>query len=113
MIPCSRVGHVFRDKSPYKWRTGKDVLKKNLVRLAEVWMDEHKQYYYDRINNDLGDFGDVSDRLAIRDRLKCKSFQWYLDNIYPDQYVPGKAIASGEVSLYRSVQMTQIMTQAD
>ena len=53
IIPCSHVGHIFRKRSPYKWRTGVNVVKKNSIRLAEVWMDEYKKYYYDRFNNDL------------------------------------------------------------
>lgn len=36
IVPCSHVGHIFRKRSPYKWRTGVNVLKRNSVRLAEV-----------------------------------------------------------------------------
>ncbi|KAL4222594.1 Ricin-type beta-trefoil [Mactra antiquata] len=96
-IPCSHVGHVFRKRSPYKWGTKQNALKKNLVRLAEVWLDDFKEYYYMRLNHNLGDFGDVTERKALRERLHCKSFQWYLDNIYPELFVPGNAIASGEI----------------
>uniref|UniRef100_A0A915L0Y0 Glycosyltransferase 2-like domain-containing protein n=1 Tax=Romanomermis culicivorax TaxID=13658 RepID=A0A915L0Y0_ROMCU len=97
IVPCSHVGHIFRKRSPYKWRSGVNVLKKNSVRLAEVWLDEYKQYYYERINNQLGDYGDVSDRKSLRQKLKCHSFKWYLDTIYPELFVPGDAVASGEV----------------
>jgi len=97
IVPCSHVGHIFRKRSPYKWRTGVNVLKRNSIRLAEVWLDEYKQYYYERINNQLGDYGDVSGRKALREKLQCKSFKWYLDNIFPELFVPGDAIAKGEI----------------
>ena len=53
IVPCSHVGHIFRKRSPYRWRTGVNVLKRNSIRLAEVWMDDYKKYYYERIGNDL------------------------------------------------------------
>ena len=52
IIPCSHVGHIFRKRSPYKWRSGVNVLKRNNVRLAEVWLDEYSEYYYQRIGHD-------------------------------------------------------------
>ncbi|WAQ94220.1 GALT9-like protein [Mya arenaria] len=99
-IPCSHVGHVFQKRSPYKWDSKRNVVKRNLVRLAEVWLDEFKEYYYQRIGRDLGEFGDVSDRKALREKLQCKSFKWYLNNIYPELFLPGEAVASGEIRNY-------------
>ncbi|XP_012544092.1 putative polypeptide N-acetylgalactosaminyltransferase 9 isoform X2 [Bombyx mori] len=98
IVPCSHVGHIFRKRSPYKWRTGVNVLKKNSVRLAEVWLDDYAKYYYQRVGNDKGDYGDVSSRKTLRKNLGCKSFEWYLKNIYPELFIPGESVAHGEIA---------------
>ncbi|KAM7104763.1 polypeptide N-acetylgalactosaminyltransferase 3 isoform 1-T2 [Molossus nigricans] len=93
IMPCSVVGHVFRSKSPHTFPKGTQVIARNQVRLAEVWMDEYKEIFYRR-NTDAAkivkqkSFGDLSKRFEIKHRLQCKNFTWYLNNIYPEVYVP-------------------------
>lgn len=48
MIRCSRVGHVYRKKSPYKYpgegATHTQIYNKR--RLVNVWLDEYVPFYY-------------------------------------------------------------------
>jgi polypeptide N-acetylgalactosaminyltransferase len=46
-----------------------------------------KYFYQYRPEAERTSYGDISDRLAIRKRLECKSFEWFLTNIYPEQVI--------------------------
>lgn len=63
-------------------------------------MDDYKRLYYMHRRDLIGkDFGDVSSRREIREKLKCKSFKWFLDNIYPEKFIPDENVhAYGEVN---------------
>ncbi|TKS77936.1 Polypeptide N-acetylgalactosaminyltransferase 9 [Collichthys lucidus] len=99
VLPCARVAHIERTKKPYN----NDIdyyAKRNALRAAEVWMDEYKSHVYMAwnipMNNPGVDFGDVSERLALRKRLQCRSFRWYLEHVYPEMRIYNNTITYGE-----------------
>ncbi|XP_061648610.1 polypeptide N-acetylgalactosaminyltransferase 13 isoform X1 [Phyllopteryx taeniolatus] len=106
IVTCSHVGHVFRKATPYSFPGGTgQVINKNNRRLAEVWMDDFKDFFYIispgvmRVN-----YGDVSSRKALRGALMCRPFSWYLENIYPDSQIPRRYYSLGEI---RNVETNQ------
>ncbi|XP_067365525.1 polypeptide N-acetylgalactosaminyltransferase 1 isoform X2 [Channa argus] len=108
IVTCSHVGHVFRKATPYTFPGGTgQIINKNNRRLAEVWMDEFKNFFY-IISPGVTkvDYGDITSRTALRQKLQCKPFSWYLENIYPDSQIPRHYYSLGEI---RNVETNQCL----
>ncbi|KAK7491384.1 hypothetical protein BaRGS_00017362 [Batillaria attramentaria] len=84
-LPCSHLGHIARSQ-PYSFPEGRLQIEMfNYKRAAEVWMGPHKKFFYDFYHDIKSlDAGDLSERIALRDRLKCHNFTWYIHNIWPE-----------------------------
>ncbi|CAH8654655.1 N-acetylgalactosaminyltransferase 6 [Schistosoma haematobium] len=103
-VPCSRVGHIFREyPTNFPQPKVKNFLGRNFKRVAEVWMDEYKEYIYRSLPKCRKvDPGDLSQQHNLRKRLQCKSFKWFMTEVafdltkaYPP---PGEVLfATGEI----------------
>ena len=100
--PCSRMGQMFRKAfrkaSPYTFTGGTEkVLNKNNLRLAEVWMDQWKEFFTTVFSSRHIYPGELTSSKQLRTDLGCKSFQWYLENVYPESSLPLNYHHLGEV----------------
>ncbi|XP_072364861.1 polypeptide N-acetylgalactosaminyltransferase 15-like isoform X2 [Scyliorhinus torazame] len=68
VVPCSRVGHVYRNHL-YSL-PDEEIVVKNKIRVAET------------------EVPDCMERMQLRKRLSCKNFHWFLTNVYPELSMP-------------------------
>ncbi|PAV83850.1 hypothetical protein WR25_19589 [Diploscapter pachys] len=105
ILPCSHVGHIYRSGHPYDMtgrNNNKDVHGTNSKRLADVWMDEYKRYFYMYrigLKDSTDNIGDLTSRIELRKRLKCHSFKWFVSNIATNKFLFDENVyAFGNVS---------------
>ena len=75
IVTCSHVGHVFRKSTPYTFPGGTSkIVNHNNARLAEVWLDEWKDFFY-AIN--------PGKLLIERNSLKISCLSYVASNLIP------------------------------
>lgn len=78
----------------YRFPNNRDTHGINTARMALVWMDDYVNIFF-LYRPDLkfnADVGDVTHRIMLRKKLRCKSFDWYLKNVFPEKFIPTKNV---------------------
>jgi len=76
----SRVGHMFREVSPYVLNTTQ--IHVNKARAIDVWFDDYASYYYRANDIDIPRRSSVESlaaRFQLKKQLACKPFQYFVD----------------------------------
>uniref|UniRef100_A0A7N8WKE7 Polypeptide N-acetylgalactosaminyltransferase n=1 Tax=Mastacembelus armatus TaxID=205130 RepID=A0A7N8WKE7_9TELE len=89
IIPCSRVGHVFRKQHPYTFPGGSGTVFAR-YNIAVIIQSNYRNILVSKVINTLihSVCLSIQSRLEMKKRLGCKSFKWYLENVYPELRVP-------------------------
>ncbi|KAI8784594.1 inactive polypeptide N-acetylgalactosaminyltransferase protein 5 [Biomphalaria glabrata] len=84
-VACSHIGHIERSQ-PYSFPKGRRLTEMhNYKRAVEVWLGDYKIYVYNLFPGMKAlDVGDLSERIAIKSRLKCQDFSWFMKNVWPE-----------------------------
>lgn len=83
-VACSRVGHITRSQ-PYLQKDRRTIEMFNYRRVADVWMNKYVSYVNDQYSNMKNiDVGSLLQQK--RQRIRCKPFSWFLENVWPELY---------------------------
>ncbi|VTJ73330.1 Hypothetical predicted protein [Marmota monax] len=90
ILPCSRVGHIYRNQDTQSSSLDQEAILRNKVRLAEIWLGSFKETFYrhspEAFVLSKAEKPDCTERLQLQRRLGCRTFHWFLANIYPEMY---------------------------
>jgi len=82
VVPCSRVGHLFRDPANRPYDVQVNQVVKNYGRIAAVWLDEYLDHFYKvKPETKSMNLGNLTGARQMREKLQCKDMTWYLENV--------------------------------
>ncbi|EZG79456.1 glycosyltransferase-like family 2 protein [Gregarina niphandrodes] len=80
-LPCSKTYHIYRKKGGGYSSPAEDIVR-NKLRTARLWCDDYYSLARTFIAPKAGvEPGNLDRMLELKQRLQCKPFQWYLDNV--------------------------------
>ncbi|XP_006770239.1 PREDICTED: polypeptide N-acetylgalactosaminyltransferase 15 isoform X1 [Myotis davidii] len=89
ILPCSRVGHIYQNQEANS-PPDQEATLLDKVRIAETWLDSFKETFYkhspEAFALSKAEKPDCTERLQLQRRLGCRTFHWFLANIYPELY---------------------------
>lgn len=89
ILPCSRVGHIYQNQDAHS-SLDQEAILQNKVRIAETWLGSFKETFYkhspEAFSLSKAEKLDCTERLQLQRRLGCRTFHWFLANIYPELY---------------------------
>ncbi|KAM5279577.1 polypeptide N-acetylgalactosaminyltransferase 15 [Ctenodactylus gundi] len=89
ILPCSRVGHIYRNQDAHA-PLDKEATLRNKIRIAETWLGSFKETFYRHSPEAFAlsktEKPDCTERLQLQRRLACRTFHWFLANIYSELY---------------------------
>ncbi|XP_060553604.1 polypeptide N-acetylgalactosaminyltransferase 17-like [Ruditapes philippinarum] len=104
MIPCSKIGHLYRNIPWQNIHPDFDYKKKNKLRFILVWMDgESKKLALEALHrgnySKQIDPGDLTDRFKIKILNNCKPYQHYIDQLrkMSNPFIPKNVRKSGNI----------------
>ncbi|GAV06528.1 hypothetical protein RvY_16497-2 [Ramazzottius varieornatus] len=78
---------VVESATPFGGAGVGDYVSRNYRRVAQVWMDEYAEFIYDhKPHYRTLDAGDISKQVALRKKLHCKSFKWFMTEVAFDLF---------------------------
>eukprot|EP01054_Gregarina_sp_Poly1_P010591 Gregarina_sp_Poly_1__10590@NODE_789_length_6288_cov_66_296415_g577_i0_p1_GENE_NODE_789_length_6288_cov_66_296415_g577_i0NODE_789_length_6288_cov_66_296415_g577_i0_p1_ORF_typecomplete_len658_score87_69Glycos_transf_2/PF00535_26/6_3e21Glyco_tranf_2_3/PF13641_6/2_4e19Glyco_transf_7C/PF02709_14/2_9e16Glyco_tranf_2_2/PF10111_9/1_9e09Glyco_transf_21/PF13506_6/2_6e05Ricin_B_lectin/PF00652_22/11Ricin_B_lectin/PF00652_22/0_94CHGN/PF05679_16/0_095_NODE_789_length_6288_cov_66_296415_g577_i042086181 len=83
---CSRLYHLFGGGKHYQTKGGSYTF--NRLRTMAAWMDEFGDLSWHVLGRpNLSEVGNMTDMRELRRKKKCKSFQWFVDQVWPESEV--------------------------
>ncbi|XP_053947127.1 putative polypeptide N-acetylgalactosaminyltransferase 13 [Anastrepha ludens] len=120
IVPCSRVGHIFRKQHPFRFPNGSDsqtTYLRNSKIIAETWLDAYKYFFYaskPAAKHIPVNFTDIQLSYQLKSALNCRPFSWYLLHVFPqlklpnDDFIAFGTLSSAELCLQITNRATNI-----